>query len=102
MPFLKSLLQDGEDGTWSSKRVITFLAFVFFSFAFFANLLYGKKVDDILIEGMMYIILGGLGVTVTEKFANKSNTSPQPQYRGTINNGRIYGTPLPKIPEKEI
>ena len=95
-------MQDGADGTWSSKRVITFLAFIFFSFAFFANLLYGRKVDDILIEGMMYIILGGLGVTVTEKFANKNNIPSQPQYREPINNRRIYGTPLPKLPEKEI
>jgi hypothetical protein len=102
MPFLKSLLQDGEDGTWSSKRVITFLAFVFFSFAFFANLLYGKKVDDTMLEGMMYIVLGGLGVTVTERFANKTNIPSQPQYRESINNRRIHGTPLPKLPEKEI
>jgi hypothetical protein len=34
MSFFKSLLQDGEDGTWSSKRVVTFLAFVFCSIAF--------------------------------------------------------------------
>lgn len=102
MQFLKSLLQDGEDGTWSSKRVITFLAFVFFSFAFFANLLYGKKVDDTMLEGMMYIVLGGLGVTVTEKFANKTSIPSQPQYREPINSRRIHGTPLPKLPEKEI
>lgn len=102
MSFLKSLLQDGEDGTWSSKRVITFLAFVFFSIAFFANLFYGKKVDDVVLEGMLYIVLGGLGVTVTERFANRNSTPPQIHFHEPINNKQTSGTPLPKIPEKEI
>jgi hypothetical protein len=101
MNFLKSMLQDGEDGTWSSKRVITFLAFTFFSIAFFANLFFGKKIDDVIIEGMLYIVLGGLGVTVTERFANR-NATPQIHFHEPINNKRIYGTPLPKMPETEI
>ncbi len=75
MTFFKSLLQDGEDGTWSSKRVITFLAFVFCSIAFFANLFFNFEVNEYMFEGMMFIAIAGLGVTVTERFADKKSSS---------------------------
>jgi|LakMenEpi03Aug12_release.lakeMendotaPanAssembly.Ray.scaffolds.fasta_scaffold602743_3 hypothetical protein len=100
---IKSLLQDGVDGSLSSRRVITFLAFVFCSIAFFANLFWGKKVDSFMFEGMMYIAIAGLGVTVAEKFSNRN--APiinSPYHTETINRKPIYGTPLPKIQEREI
>jgi hypothetical protein len=75
MTFFKSLLQDGEDGTWSSKRVITFLAFVFCSIAFFANLFFNFEVNEYMFEGMMFIAIAGLGVTVTERFADRKSSS---------------------------
>ena len=101
MTFLRSLLLDGEDGTWSSKRVITFLAFIFCSIAFFANLFFEKKMDPLMFEGMMYIAIAGLGVTVTERFANRSIPT-QPHQHRPINNRHNYGTPLPKTEEREI
>jgi len=101
MTFLRSLLLDSEDGTWSSKRVITFLAFIFCSIAFFANLFFEKKMDPLMFEGMMYIAIAGLGVTVTERFANRSIPT-QPQRHRPINNRYNYGTPLPKTEEREI
>jgi hypothetical protein len=75
MSFFKSLLQDGEDDTWSSKRVVTFLAFVFCSIAFFANLFFNLEVNEYMFEGMMYIAIAGLGVTVTERFADRKSSS---------------------------
>jgi hypothetical protein len=75
MSFFKSLLQDGEDGTWSSKRVVTFLAFVFCSIAFFANLFFNLEVNEYMFEGMMFIAIAGLGVTVTERFADRKSSS---------------------------
>lgn len=102
MPFLRSLLSDGENGSWSSKRVITFLAFIFCSVAFFANLFFGKEMNAAMFEGMMYVVLGGLGVTVTEKFSSRFNQSPQIHFHEPINNKRTYGTPLPNYPEKEL
>ena len=105
MAFFKSMLKDGEDDTWSSKRVITFLAFVFCSIAFFANLFFNMDVKDYMFEGMMVIAIAGLGVTVTERFATKYTSNkpynPEPHSRETINTRRISGTPLPKIEEKE-
>lgn len=95
------MLQDAEDGTWSSKRVITFLAFIFCSIAFFANLFFDRKMDSMMFEGMMYIAIAGLGVTVTERFANRNNYSGT-NYSEPINNKRTYGTSLPKVEEKEV
>lgn len=75
MPNLVSIFQSGisSDGI-SSKRVVTFLAFVFCSIAFFANIFWGYQVDPHLYDGMMYIAIAGLGVTVAERFAHKSES----------------------------
>lgn len=72
MPPLITIFQSsvGADGI-SSKRVVTFLAFVFCSIAFFASIFFGYKVDPHLYDGMMYIAIAGLGVTVAERFAKK-------------------------------
>jgi hypothetical protein len=65
------MLSDGADGTWSSKRVVTFAAFVFCSIAFFANLFFNYDVHEFMFEGMMFIAIAGLGATVTERFADR-------------------------------
>lgn len=68
----KTLLLDGHDGSLSSKRVVTFLAFILCCVAFIANLFWNYKIDAVLFEGMMYIVMVGLGVTASEKFASRS------------------------------
>ena len=103
MSFLKSMLQDGVDGSLSSRRVITFLAFVLCGIAFVANLFWGYKVETYMFEGMIYLAMAGLGVTVAEKFSARSSTPAnpmQPTYYQPIN--RPMGTPLPKTEEKLI
>ena len=79
MPPLVSIFQSNvnDDGI-SSKRVVTFLAFLFCSVAFFANLFFGYKIDTHIFDGMMYIAVAGLGVTVAERFAPKAPIPPQP------------------------
>ena len=52
----------------SSKRVITFLAFVMCAAAFIAMIL-GHPIDTKLFDSMMYIVIAGLGFTASEKFA---------------------------------
>jgi len=69
--FFKSMLKDGHDDSYSSKRVVTFLAFVLCATAFLANLFLGKTITPSLFDGMMYIVLAGLGFTASEKFASK-------------------------------
>ena len=60
----------GTAGEVSSKRVITFLAFILCAFGFVADV-YGYKVTPALFESMMYIVIAGLGFTASEKFASK-------------------------------
>ena len=69
---LTSILEDGDNHSISSRRVVTILAFVLCSIAFLANLFWGFKIDQFIYESMMYIVLGGLGVIVAEKFTKKS------------------------------
>lgn len=68
--WLKSMLSDGVNGSVSSKRVITFLAFVVCVYGFIADI-HGYKVTPALFESMIYIVIAGLGFTASEKFAKK-------------------------------
>lgn len=71
LEFFKSLLRDGHNDSWSSKRVITLAAFVLCAIAFLSNIFLGKTVAPSLFDSMMYIVVAGLGFTASEKFANK-------------------------------
>lgn len=68
--FLKSMLSDGHNDSWSSKRVITFMAFVLCSIAFIGELFFEKTITPSLFDSMMYIVIAGLGFTASEKFSN--------------------------------
>jgi hypothetical protein len=105
---LNTLLIDGHNGTLSSKRVITFLAFILCSIAFIADLFWGYKISPNLFDGMIYIAIAGLGVTASEKFANKiSVPQTQSQFMHSSKsyvpiNKQTKGTPLPKTKDYEI
>jgi hypothetical protein len=68
---LKTMLS--QDPTISSKRVITFLAFLLCGAAFIAMIL-GHQIDQKLFDSMMYIVIAGLGFTASEKFAPTKET----------------------------
>lgn len=68
--WLHSMLQDGRDGYISSKRVITFLAFLLCAGGFIA-MVYGYSIDTKIFDSMMYIVIAGLGFTASEKFSKK-------------------------------
>jgi hypothetical protein len=68
---IRSMLSDGINDSISSKRVVTFLAFLLCGTAFVADLFYGLKVDSKVYESMMYIVIAGLGFTASEKFSSK-------------------------------
>ena len=67
------MLQDGDNGSVSSKRVITLLSFVMCSTAFMADLFTDFTVKKEFFESMMYIVVAGLGFTASEKFSPKRN-----------------------------
>ena len=74
---LESLFQDSINGSVSSKRVVTFFAFLVCVGGFIADTM-GYKVTAALFDSMMYIVVAGLGFTASEKFAPKSPVPPQP------------------------
>jgi hypothetical protein len=70
MNALKSILQDGHNGSISSKRVITALAFMLCAYGFVASI-HGYDVKAELFDSMIYLVIAGLGFTASEKFARK-------------------------------
>lgn len=67
MDNVKTMLS--EDSAVSSKRVVTFLAFLLCAAAFIAMIL-GHPIDQKLFDSMMFIVIAGLGFTASEKFAS--------------------------------
>ena len=72
MNFITSMLSDGINGTISSKRVVTLLAFVMCASGFI-TMLYGHVIDSKIYDSMMYIVVAGLGFTASEKFTKKDD-----------------------------
>jgi len=70
MEWMSSMLSDGHNGTVSSKRVVTLLAFAVCAFALVADI-FGYKVTPSLFDPMIYLVIAGLGFTASEKFAKK-------------------------------
>ena len=69
--WLNSLLRDEHNGSVSSKRLVTLLAFLLCGFAFLVDLFTEYTVSPQLFDSMMYIVVAGLGFTASEKFAKK-------------------------------
>jgi hypothetical protein len=74
MGFLIKMLSGENEINPSSKRVITFLAFILVAIGFIAELFFEKRVSPQTFDAMMYIVLGGLGFTASEKFTKKGTT----------------------------
>lgn len=71
---LKSMLTDGHDeSAISSKRVVTFLAFLLCAMGFLVDLFSNFTVTQTLYDSMMWIVIAGLGFTASEKFAKNNN-----------------------------
>ena len=67
---IQMLTAEGEQQP-SSKRFITFLAFLLLATGFIADLFFEKKLNPQTLDVIMYVVLGGLGFTATEKFVSK-------------------------------
>jgi hypothetical protein len=67
---VKALSGEGEQNP-SSKRLITFLAFILLATGFIAELFFERKLNPQTFDAIMYIVLGGLGFTASEKFIPK-------------------------------
>jgi len=74
MNWMQSMLSDGTNDSVSSKRVVTFSAFLLCAIAFLANLFAGMTIERFIFESMSYIAIAGLGSTVIEKFSSRNTT----------------------------
>lgn len=72
---LSSMIAD-VDGSVSSKRVVTFLCVAAMLITWAANLFWGFQITEFIFEGLMYIIIVGLGVATAEKFSRKGSSAP--------------------------
>lgn len=70
--YLKGMLADGS-GTPSSKRIISVVFAILIGIGYCANLFYGLKVDDNLLDAVMMVVIAGLGITGVEKFAPRKS-----------------------------
>ena len=70
--YLKGMLADGA-GAPSSKRIISVVFAVLIGIGYCANLFYGLKVDDNLLDAVMMVVIAGLGITGVEKFAPRKS-----------------------------
>jgi len=71
MSFIVKMLSGEGEQNPSTKRVITLLAFLLLATGFVAEMFFERKVNPTTYEYMMYIVLGGLGFTASEKFVKK-------------------------------
>lgn len=100
------MIQDGVDGSVSSRRVITLIAFLLCVVAFIANLFFNMKIDQFIFDSMSYIAMVGLSATVAEKFSNSASIKTREKYYreeerdyyqyNEQNNPRRRGTRIPK------
>lgn len=72
MQLLASIFSDGINHSISSKRIVTFLAFVLCAVAFLSELFFDYYVSTATFDAMMYIVIAGLGFTASEKFTRIS------------------------------
>lgn len=61
----------GSNQLFSSKRVIALIAFIMFVISYGIDLFSTLTVSPGLIDAIVWIILGGLGITGFEKFASQ-------------------------------
>lgn len=88
---MSSMLEDGCDGSVSSKRVITLLSFILCTMAFVGDLFWDLTVRADIFEGMIYLTIAGLGFTASEKFANLGRNRYSIQNRTEIVDGEYDG-----------
>lgn len=71
--YLHGLISD-SDGSPSTKRLIIILCTILMATAYIANLFWKYTVEEFMFNSIMYVVIGGMGITGVEKFAPKRPT----------------------------
>ena len=72
LQYLKDMMS--ENGNPSSKRWVAVVATFLIAIGYIANLFWDYTIDEFIFNGVMYIVIGSLGITGVEKFAPKKPT----------------------------
>ena len=69
MSFIKEFLS--SEAKVSSKRVVTAASFLLYAILVSTEQFFNFKTNEVVLDGLMYIIISGLGLTASEKFSKK-------------------------------
>ena len=74
--YLHELISD-QNGSPSTKRLIIILCTILMATGYIANLFWDYTVEEFMFNSIMYIVIGGMGITGVEKFAPKAPTDTE-------------------------
>ena len=72
LSYLKDMMSDG--GNPSTKRWVAVVSTLLIAIGYIANLFWDYTIEEFIFNGVMYIVIGTLGITGVEKFAPKKPT----------------------------
>jgi hypothetical protein len=72
LTYLKNMMS--ENGNPSSKRMVAVVSTLLIAIGYIANLFWDFTIEEFIFNGVMYIVIGTLGITGVEKFAPKKPT----------------------------
>lgn len=72
LTYIKDMMSDG--GVPSTKRWVAVVATLLIAIGYIANLFWDYTIEEFIFNGVMYIVIGTLGITGVEKFAPKKPT----------------------------
>ena len=72
LTYIKDMMSDG--GVPSTKRWVAVVSTILIATGYIANLFWDYTIEEFIFNGVMYIVIGTLGITGAEKFAPKKPT----------------------------
>lgn len=72
LTYIKDMMSDG--GNPSTKRMVAVVSTLLIAIGYIANLFWDYTIEEFIFNGVMYIVIGTLGITGVEKFAPKKPT----------------------------
>jgi hypothetical protein len=72
LSYIKDMMSDG--GNPSTKRWVAVVSTLLIAIGYIANLFWDYTIEEFIFNGVMYIVIGTLGITGVEKFAPKKPT----------------------------
>jgi len=72
LTYIKDMMSYG--GNPSTKRWVAVVSTLLIAIGYIANLFWDFTIEEFIFNGVMYIVIGTLGITGVEKFAPKKPT----------------------------